>query len=160
MAKIDGILKPFACSICAKARALLAKELTKSQRARLLESISDDVKKCSNFVVPEVSRAALKEAKRLGVDICLKNWHDQPRFDQGRRKFHLEHFVPVSAIREECLDARTELKILKILKNRLRLVWILKSEDAKLTQLGFRSRRRSPKIAYRDARIELAKKDK
>jgi hypothetical protein len=160
MAKTNNIFKPFACSIRAKARALRENELTRSQRARLLESISDDIKKCTNFIAPEVSRAALKEATNIGIDLCLKSWHDQPRFDRGRKNFHLEHYIPVSDIRQECLDAKTELKILKTLKNRLRVVWILKSEDAKLTQLGFRSKRRDPKIAYRNAGIELVRKTK
>ncbi len=153
MAKINDLLRPFACSILAKARALRELKLTKSQRARLLESISDDIKKCTNFVVPKASRVALEEAKQLGIDLCTKNWHDQPRFDRGRKKFHLEHLNPVSVIRAECLLAKTNSKIIQTLKQKLRVVWVLKSEDAKLTELGFRSKRLDPKAAYRSARI-------
>ena len=157
MVKIDDLLRPFARSIRAKASALKKLDLTKTQRSRLLESISDDIKKCTNFIVPTVSRAALKEAARLGVKLQSKSWHDQPQFDRGRKKFHLEHFVPVSAIRETCLRATTQLEILNTLKSRLGVVWILKSEDGTLTRLGYRSKRQDPKTAYRNAKIEVVR---
>lgn len=41
MASIDELLKPFACSLYAKASTLRSVELSSSQRARLLESMSD-----------------------------------------------------------------------------------------------------------------------
>jgi len=160
MAKIDNLLRAFAWAIYAKAGALKKLDLTKTQRSRVLESISDDIKKCTNFTVPSVSRAALREATRLGVNLRAKSWHDQPQFDRGRKKFHLEHLVPVSTIRAECLRTTSESKILNVLKRRLRVVWILKSEDAKLTQLGFRSRRNDPDDAYRVAKIKLVQPDK
>jgi hypothetical protein len=98
----------------------------------------------------------MKAAARRKINLCSKNWHDQPMFDPGRRAFHLEHFVPVSAIRNACLEERSEAGILKILRTRLQIVWILKTEDAKLTRLGYRSRRSDPEAAYRAAGIEIA----
>lgn len=159
MTKIDHLLRPFACSIRAKVRALTQLELTNGQRARMLEAISDDIKKCTNFIVPKESQAAHKEAAQLGINLRSKNWHDQPQFDRGRKRFHLEHFVPVSAIRDACLRETSELKILKLLKSQLRVVWILKREDAKLTQLGYRSKRQNPDNAYRNAKILLVDPD-
>jgi hypothetical protein len=154
---VDELLLPFAKSICVKTTAYktLKGNLTASQRARMLEAISDDIKKCTNFVLPKVSRAACDEAARLGIDLCSKNWHDQPRFDRGRKIFHWEHFVPVADIRTKCIDSCSESEILEILKSRLCVVWILKSEDEELRRLGYRSIRPDPETAYREAKIEL-----
>ncbi|TKC92132.1 hypothetical protein [Polyangium fumosum] len=125
---------PFARSILAKASALRSIDLLPNQRARILESISDDIKKCTNFIAPQVSTAAWKEAERLGVDLYSKNWHDQPAFDAGRQTFHFEHVLPVSAIRDACLELNSEAAIFDVLK-KLRVAWILKTEDAELTVL-------------------------
>lgn len=156
MIGLADLLRPFALSIHARAAAVRDLDLTANQRARVLESISDDIKKCTNFVVPRVSIAAMKAAARRKIDLCSKNWHDQAAFDRGRRVFHLEHLVPVSAIRKVCLEQGSEAGILEILCTRLQIVWILKTEDAKLTKLGYRSRRSEPEAAYRAAGIEIA----
>ena len=91
-----------------------------------------------------MSQAAQEKAERLGVDLRLKNWHDQPQFDAGRATFHFEHILPVSAIRSECLTLDSEADIFDVLKGRLRVAWILKAEDAELTRLGYRNKRRTP----------------
>lgn len=155
MASTDDLLKPFASSIYVKASTLKSVELSSSQRARLRESISDDIKKCTNFIEPEVSEAALAEAEHLQEDLRTKNWHDQPSFDAGREIFHFEHVVPVSAIREACCAENSEGGVLAVLKSRLRVAWILKSEDAELTRLGHRINRPDPDEAYRKAKIRL-----
>jgi hypothetical protein len=157
MVKIDDLLRPFAQSICAKVMAYrdLKFTMTSSQAARFRESISDDIKKCSNFITPDASRAALREASSLGVNLYAMNWHDQGRFDSGRRLFHFEHVNCVNAIRSACLDAPDDSAILEILKTRIRVAWILKSEDACLTRLGYASDRPDPSAAYREAGIEL-----
>ena len=156
MATIQELLLPFAQAIHAKAKAVRELvDLTSSQRARLLEAISDDIKKCTNFITPRASRAALCEAARLKVDLCSKNWHDQPRFDPGRKLFHFEHVLPVSVIRQECLAECSESAILEILQSRVRGAWVLKTEDSELTRLGYRSKRGDPESAYREAKIEL-----
>ena len=159
MATVDELLFPFAQSIHVKAKAFntLRPTLTASQSARMLEAISDDIKKCTNFVTPVASRAALEEAARMKVDICSKHWHDQPKFDRGRKTFHWEHVVPVSAIRAACLEADSESAVFEILRTRARVAWILKAEDSKLTRLGFRHKRDEPDAAYLQAKIELVK---
>lgn len=153
------LLKPFAESIFAKATALnhfiVADLITDRQRARFLESISDDIKKCTNFFSPMASQAACEKASELGIKIFEMHWHNQCRDDPGRRTFHWEHMVPVRTIREECRKASTASEVLDILTTRLCIVWILKSEDAELTRLGYRSKRDDPKAAYREAGITL-----
>jgi hypothetical protein len=155
---IRDLLWPFARSISAKVSALNELELSRTQRARLLESISDDIKKSSNFMMPQASRAALNEAAAQGIDLYAMGWHDQPRFDPGKTTFHLEHVVPVSAIRKECIEAQSEKAIVEVLLSRLRVAWVLKREDHILTGLGFRHKRDDPDAAYKEAGIELVAK--
>ena len=156
---LTSLLAPFAKSIFAKCAALsdVTLDLKPSQRARLREAICDDIKKCSNFVVPEVSEAALKEALALEIDLFSKDWHDQPAFDAGREVFHFEHVQPVSVIRDICLKSASEAEIQGVLEQKLRVAWILKAEDAELTRLGFRSKRDNPDAAYSQAGIRLQK---
>jgi hypothetical protein len=151
MATIDELLRPFAKSIRSKVVALnaLKLRLLPHQRACILESISDDIKKCTNFISPGLSQAAQKEAERLGVDLRSLNWHDQPRFDPGRKMFQWEHILPVKSIRKKCFDQPFEKNIFKILKRNLRVAWILKIEDAELTRRGYRTDRRNLPDAYR-----------
>jgi hypothetical protein len=156
-AKTDDLLRPFAQSIYAKVMAYrdLEAALTNSQAARFRESISDDIKKCSNFITPDASRAALREASSLGVNLYKMNWHDQGRFDAGRKLFHFEHVNCVKDLQRACLKETTHGAILDILKTRIRVAWILKSEDACLSRLGYRSDRPDPSVAYKEAGIEL-----
>lgn len=153
MATTDQLLMPFVRGIYALVCALRQVTLTPSQERRMLEGISDDIKKCTNFFAPGVSRQAREHARQLNIDLSFKYWRDQPRFDKGRKIFHWEHMDPVSSIRLACLEQASESGILEVLKNRLRAVWILKSEDEKLTRLGYRSKR--PPDAYSKAGIEL-----
>ena len=152
-----SILSPFARSIHAKVVALRRLYLTTSQRARILESISDDIKKCTNFVTPRVSIAAAARSRSLGIDLRRVGWHDQPKIDNRRKVFHLEHFNPVSAIRAACLDQRSEDAVLGILRARLKVIWVLKAQDAKLSSLGYRTKRPKPHSAYRAAGIHPKK---
>ena len=156
----DALLPAFARSIWAKARALNDPDLTNRGRVRLLESISDDIKKYSDFVQPEASRAALQRAAQLEVDLCAKGWHDQPTFDAKRQVFHWEHVRPVSAVRKACVEAASEVDVADALQRLLRVAWILKEEDRVLTRLGYRSRREDPEAAYRHAQIELIARPK
>lgn len=120
-----------------------------------MEAISHDIRKCTNFVPSRVSKAAFEEASNLGVDLRQMDWHDQTRFNPGRCKFHREHMVLVKTIRDECCGAITDDEVLETLLTKPRVVWILKSEDAELTRLGYRSKRDDSLAAYQNAGIEL-----
>lgn len=162
MAVVDQLLMLFARSLFAKVGALMALDLTKNQRKRLRASITAEIRACGGLLypevlAPEVSEAALKEAQRIGVQICAKSWHSQSSFDAGRKVFHWEHVDPISSIQEACETAGCEEAILEILRTRLRIAWILKREDRELTRLGFRSKRSTPEDAYRAAKIVLVK---
>jgi hypothetical protein len=146
------LLHPFATSIHAKVEALKTLDLSPSEKARLREAISDDIKKCTNFCAPSVSRAAWSRARRLGIDLRSQGWHQQHRFDPKRKVFHWEHHYTVARLGSECGRALSINGVLRVLK-RARVVWILKAEDARLTKLGFRARRDDPDRAYRVAGI-------
>jgi hypothetical protein len=73
------VLDAFAAAVWAKVAACARVERGGAAHRRLLESISDDIKKCTDLCVPRVSEAARAEAARLGVDLTCVGWHDQPR---------------------------------------------------------------------------------
>ncbi len=160
VASFDDLARPFAEAVLAKSTLLATGKLNRRQQARVLESISDDLKKLCDVLVPlhrrpQVSEAADDVARHQGIELKGMAWHDQPRFDRGRATFHLEHVVPVSALRTRCLQAETSSDIVEILRDQIRIAWILKSEDAELTRLGFRRQRPDPDAAYRAAGIVL-----
>jgi hypothetical protein len=150
---IRALMEPFSISIFAKARALSSPELKDSHRSRLRESISDDIKKASNFHPHRMSKAAQAKALALNVNLEEKTWHDQHSFDPGRQLFIVEHMVTVSELRERCLRVSDQDGVLAVLTNDLRIVWILREEDERLTALKYRSKR--PATAYEEALIEL-----
>ena len=144
----------FALAIWAKADALRVTDLGLRERQRVLESISYDIRKYSDLAIPQVSLAAQVEAGRLGVNLRDMRWQDQPRFDPGRQTFQWEHVETIGAIRNKCLAASSAQEIEKHLDD-IRVAWILKSEDRRLTEGGYRTTRVDPDEAYREAGITL-----
>jgi hypothetical protein len=152
-------IQAFALSIHAKATALSKGNLTDSQMSRLKESISDDIKKYTNFIPHRVSQAARDSADTLQspVDLSQMTWHDQRRFDPGRRLFIVEHKRPVNALRDECINAASRDEVEKILAERLVAAWITRAENNMLNERGFRFNRPDPCDAYNQAGIVLPK---
>lgn len=149
-----AIFRAFARSIFAKAELLRTTELSHRERQRVLESISDDLKKFTDLIQAGVSDAALAEAERMGVDLGTAGWHDQPKFDPGRKVFAREHVVPVNQMRAACLEAASEEDTARCLEA-AQVAWVLREEDDMLTRLGFRTVRTDPRAAYRAAGISL-----
>lgn len=149
-----ALLMVFAESIWTKVKAARELELGIRERRRLLESISEDIKKWTDVIPVSVSAAAQAEAERRGVDLIVMGWHDQHRFDPGRGMFQWEHILPVGRIRDACLQAGSPAEVITILQT-ARVAWILKEEDRRLTALGYRSVRPDPEGAYREAGITL-----
>jgi hypothetical protein len=136
--------------------------LNPRQRTWLRKSITYDIRTCGallfpDVLKPEISKAAQEEAVRAGMLLHTMTWHDQAKFDRGRKTFHWEHVNPVSGIQNKCMEAKSEEAILETLKTSLRIAWILKREDQELTRLGYRSKRVMPDEAYGHAGIELLK---
>ena len=106
-----------------------------------------------------VSRAAQVEARRRGLgDLAAYDWYDQVKKmgDKGRKVFAWDHFFPVAELRRQldALEAPTERSVRKILR-RSSIAWILKVEDRRLNELGFRQTRPDPHAAYAKAGIRL-----
>jgi hypothetical protein len=74
--------------------------------------------------------------------------------DKGRKTFHWDHFVTIKELRKALLglDRPTEEQARQILR-RASVAWILKREDRRLNELGFRADRPNPHAAYRKAGI-------
>jgi len=143
-----------------KALALNEPDFNKQQRARLKESISVDVRKLCDMLIPDarhpqVSVAAAEKAAAIGVDLRHETWHSQSRFDPKRLVFHYEHMNPVGQIVGAIASADSAGEIVQILSDGLRLAWITKDEDARLTALGYRQKRPDPDAAYAEAGIAL-----
>ena len=152
----QAVLAAFARSVFAKSQLLNSSGLrTSRERLHVREAIGFDVRKYSDFLVPTASDAALILAAELGVELRTLAWRDQPRVDPGRKRFLLEHVLPVAEVRERCREAATEDDVAECLKQ-VRVAWILREEDDRLTELGYRTDRPDPAVAYQDAGISLA----
>lgn len=153
------LARTFVSSIFEKATFLRSFDTTRTQRARVLESITADIRKYTDCITPDVSIAARKAAERIGIELREKRWQDQPSFDPGRSLFHWEHMTTVSHIREQCTGAESREAIAEVLGTECRVVWILKTENSELARLGYTHKRPDPEAAYRAARIEILKND-
>ncbi|WP_329462070.1 hypothetical protein [Streptomyces sp. NBC_01431] len=102
-----------------------------------------------------MSTAAAELAAGLGVDLRRETWHSQPKFDPGRAVFHYEHMNPVGEIVSRLGAAECAGDVVVLISESLRLAWITKEEDCRLTALGFRQRRPDPQGAYAQAGIVL-----
>jgi hypothetical protein len=153
MNNLEQIRKTFSRSIFTKKQAIDSLQLRNNEKSRLLESITDDIRKYSDLTKPSMSKKAKEEAEKIGVNLNNCGWHDQSKFDKNRKIFHYEHFYTVKSIREKCLKAEDEIQIEEILKSSTKIIWILKEEDNKLTELGYKNDRNDPKLAYSEAGI-------
>jgi hypothetical protein len=154
------ICRPFAQGLLDKTRALNELDFNKHQRARLRESISVDVRKLCDMLIPDarhpwVSVAAAEQAVAVEVDLGQETWHSQTRFDPKRAVFHYEHVNPVSQIVNTLTYADSVGAIVQTLSDGLWLAWITKDEDARLTALGYRHKRPDPGAAYAEAGVVL-----
>ncbi len=88
---MEKILSIFAESIYCKVEGIrrLGPDVPDKQIKRLLESISDDIRKCTDLIPVHVSLAAKSKAEKLKphIDLFRETWHSQPRFDKRRRIF-------------------------------------------------------------------------
>ena len=148
-------LSVFADCIWVKVHALQELQLDPDEVTCIKGSISGDIRKYTDLLEPVVSERAHDHAQRLGVDLRAMRWRDQHGFDKGRQVFHFEHIVPVAVVRAKCLEATCGDEIRYILREWARVAWILKEEDRTLTDLGYRSKRPDPEIAYKSAGIRL-----
>ena len=118
----------------------------------VFRSATDDKK------VEYVSKAALKKAKELGIDLYSMTWLNQNKFDPKRKIFHYEHCNPIKELRSAVLD--TDESTQKILKRDI-VCWILKSENKELDKHGYREKRPGGwQKCYKECGIKFVKNKK
>jgi hypothetical protein len=110
-----------------------------------------------DFAPLNVSERARDEGVRHGIrDLRRYHWDQQTRFDEKRAVFHWEHLVPVNDLFRALVDLRDpDTKAIAGVLRTATVVWILKKEDKKLTELGERHGRDNPLAAYEKAGIQL-----
>lgn len=154
-----SLRRVFAAGMLPKVEWLRTVAHSARQRSALHGSLNQELRKLcdalgTDGLKPLVSTAAAETASAKDIDLCVQDWHAQARFDPGRGVFHLEHVVPIGSVRARVLASHDLDEILDALEQ-LRVAWILKSENAELTRLGFRSTRPDPEAAYAEAGIVL-----
>lgn len=154
------VARPYAHALVIKAEALVDSVLTSSQRQSLKGSMKEDLRKCGDAIMPDplpylISEAAAAAAADIGVTLESQTYASQPRFDRGRKLFHYEHYAPLETIVARLESTSSTEVALDVLEELLRVSWILKSEDRRLTELGFQYIRPDPAKAYEAAGIVL-----
>lgn len=123
-----------------------------SERKLTKKLIGEILRKyCDQKPVDFVSLKAKKVADKLGIDLFEKNWHDQNKFDPGRKTFHLEHKTTIHDIAMDIIDGKDVLNTI----SKIQHGWILKSEDKKLNASGKRKVRKNHNAAYYEAGIDI-----
>lgn len=128
-------------------------EFTRESEKKLTKKLIGEIlrKYCDQKPVDFVSVRAVDLSKKLGVNLFEQNWHDQNKFDPGRKVFHLEHKTTIHDIAMDIIDGNDALDTLV----RIQHGWILKDEDKNLNAIGKRKARKDHDAAYSDAGIEL-----
>src|SRR5665647_2460975 len=86
---VRDLAEPFALAMAHKARTLASLELTKTQAAALSKSMSEDVRKFHDAVLPglmpyEISEAAAAVAAERGIDLAVLTYGAQSKADPRR----------------------------------------------------------------------------
>jgi len=160
-ATLRQVAGPFALAMAHKAQALVSLELTRTQAAALSKSMSDDVRKFHDAVVPalipyDISEAAAAVAAERGLDLAALTYGGQPKADPRREAFHYEHMVTISTIVAKA-RALADVEAIIDLLCASRVAWITKAENDELTRRGYNSRRDDPDAAYAEAGIRLVR---
>lgn len=108
---------------------------------------------CDTKPIVFVSEKAEKRADELGIDLFKTHWKDQPKFDNGRKIFHLEHKYTVSDMIKDMLKEPQSVE--KTFAN-YEQGWILKCEDSRLKKMS----RINSDLEYQNAKINLRHRGK
>jgi hypothetical protein len=82
-----------------------------------------------------------RPAGSLPTDMREVPWDLQPRFDKGRKMFHLEHIYTGDMFRKAAETIPNAQGLAELVRANYRVAWILKSEDQDLNRYGYRSNR-------------------
>ncbi len=128
-------------------------EFTLESEKKLTKKLIGEIlrKYCDQKPVDFVSVKAKEVAGQLGIDLFEQNWHDQNKFDLGRKTFHLEHKTTIHDITMDIIDGKDALNNI----NKIQHGWILKVEDKNLNRNGKRKSRKDHNSAYDEASIHI-----
>ena len=128
-------------------------EFTLESERKLTKKLIGEMlrKYCDQKPVDFVSVKAKEVADQLGIDLFEQNWHDQNKFDPGRKAFHLEHKTTIHDITMDIIDGKDAMNTI----NKIQHGWILKVEDKNLNISGKRKVRKDHNAAYDEAGINV-----
>ena len=149
-------IRTFAESIFIKCSAINRGCLETKEISKIRESISTDIQKYGDLIpVSLISQRAYEQAKAINLSLKDMTWHNQIKFDPGRKIFQYEHMMPVNELRKLCLQRSDVKSTIRLLREQHLVAWILKEEDQEITRLGYKQNRPDPQKAYREAGIKL-----
>jgi hypothetical protein len=118
----------------------------------------------SHLIPPDASTSAIKRAEKHGIDLFKLREKDRNKVEKqikskdkdDREKFILEHFTPVNQIIKSIIaEKNVHLNTYESALAKLKVIWVLKSEDDKLNKNGHRKNRPNPEDAYQKAGIKI-----
>ena len=157
-AAFQEIVLPFAEGILLKSQLLSKTQLKRPQLEAVRSSISVDIRKIGDLVVPHLRPVDVSVGATFQFPLeQLEHltWQKQPALDPGREQLILEHVCPVAELRDRVLRATNGFEIVQLLWTHMRLAWVTRAEDEKLTELGYQKVRPYPLVAYSNAGINI-----
>lgn len=141
-----------------------SKPFKKIKNNMLIHLLDRCLRVASHLIPPCASESAIARAEKHGVDLFKLREKDRNKVEkkikltnkEDREKFILEHFNPVNQIIKSIIAEKSiTLKTCEKALEKLKVVWILKSEDDLLNKNGHRKNRPNPENAYKRARIKI-----
>ena len=157
-AAFQEIVLPFAEGILLKSQLLSKAQLNRPQLEAVRSSISVDMRKIGDLVVPHLRPVDVSVGATFQFPLeQLEHltWQKQPALDPGREHLIQEHVCPVVELRDLALRATSGFEVVQLLWTHMRLAWVTRAEDEKLTQLGYQKVRPYPLVAYSNAGINI-----
>jgi hypothetical protein len=139
-------------------------EFNRTKNKMLVHLMDRCLRVASHMVAPDASELAFERAKKNNVDIFKLREKDRNKVElkikkndpKDNEKFILEHYMPVNIIIKEMInDSKNNKSCFENALNKIKVIWILKSEDERLNSNGHRTNRPDPKEAYRLANIKI-----
>jgi len=145
------IVLPFAEGMFLKSQLLSHASLNSAQAEAVRSSISADIHKVGDLVVPHLrlTDVSVEAFSTFAWEQFKLTWLQQQGF------LVLDHVCPVVSLRELIFQAHSGIEIVQLLWRRMRLAWVTRAEDEKLTELGYKENRPFPLVAYSEAGIKI-----
>jgi hypothetical protein len=140
-------------------KAVIGNTTISKVEKQMLKHLADRcVRVATHLIPPDASDKAIKRAKKHNIDLHALREKDRNKAEQIIKKedptdterFILEHHLPVNEILKKLEDS-----VIIRLENEIKAVWVLDSEDKRLSKLGYKKKRKFPDEAYEKAGIKV-----